>query len=123
MFSNKKLLELSQSNEVPDAQVQMAKLWLAERQSRPEVEQFLADVRAEHVRACQKFPASDVVMNALTEEVGELAKALMDEPWDHVRAEAVQVASTAMRVALEGDPTIDPTRIKRGQLPFQKPHA
>lgn len=42
-------------------------------------------------------------MCALTEEVGEVAKALLDESPDRVYEEAVQVAVMAMRLATEGD--------------------
>lgn len=81
-----------------------------------DVQDFLAEVAAEVMRARDKFPSSDGVMCALTEEVGELAKAHMDEPWLNVRAEAVQVAAMALRVALEGDATLYPIRRGRGQL-------
>lgn len=60
-----------------------------------------------------RFPQPNACMCALTEEVGELAKALMDEPSANVRAEAIQVAAMAVRVALEGDPTIDFVRERR----------
>lgn len=45
-------------------------------------------------------------MTALTEEVGELAKALLDESDQRVYEEAVQVAVMALRVATEGDPSL-----------------
>lgn len=78
------------------------------------VDDFLRDVKAEVVRARAKFPEPDAVMTALTEEVGELAKALLDEPWGRVYNEAIQVAAMALRVAVEGDPTLIETRKKRG---------
>ena len=49
-------------------------------------------------------------MTALTEEVGELAKAIMDEGSHRVWKEAVQVAAMALRVAVEGDPSLDKLR-------------
>ncbi len=52
-------------------------------------------------------------MTALTEEVGELAKALLDEEWSRVQLEAIQVACMAARVAIEGDPTLIKYREKR----------
>jgi|GEM_PF-1760571 len=62
-------------------------------------------------RARQKFPMPNTTLAALTEEVGELAKALMDsgegdpkQRRDDIWNEAVQVAAMAMRVAIEGDP-------------------
>jgi hypothetical protein len=75
---------------------------------------FLSEVEAEHRRAVTKFPDASGSMTALTEEVGELAKALLDEPSECVRAEAVQVATMAIRVALEGDHTLSSTRTRRG---------
>ena len=74
---------------------------------------FLRDVKREVERARIKFPQPNAVMCALTEEVGELAKAMMDEPRVRVWAEAVQVAAMAARAAVEGDPTLDETRAKR----------
>lgn len=64
---------------------------------------FLSDVSAEVLRAREKFPDASKSMTALTEEVGELAKALLDESDKRVYEEAVQVAVMALRVATEGD--------------------
>lgn len=75
---------------------------------------FVADVLEEFVRAGQKFPDPYGTVLALTEEVGELAKALADEPAKNVWAEAVQVAAMAMRIAVEGDPSINVIRTARG---------
>ena len=74
---------------------------------------FLRDVFGEIERAIEKFPQPNASMCALTEEVGELAKAMMDEPRTRVWREAVQVAAMAARVAVEGDPTLDATRAAR----------
>lgn len=78
-----------------------------------QVRAFLKAVEREVWRARLKFPSADGVMAALTEEVGELAKAMLDEPVENVQDEAVQVAAMACRVALEGDPTLFETRKKR----------
>lgn len=75
---------------------------------------LLDQIGHEVARARAKFPSPNLNMLALTEEVGELAKALMDEPRANVRAEAVQVACMAIRVALEGDPSVDELRARRG---------
>jgi hypothetical protein len=57
-------------------------------------------------RARAKFPSTDCLFMALSEELGELARELdMDESQqilERVRAEAVQVACVAMRIYLEG---------------------
>ena len=71
-------------------------------------EQFIEDVKAELGRARAKFPSANLSFVALTEEVGELAQALLKcraGAWsrDRVRAEAVQVATMALRVAVEAD--------------------
>lgn len=84
------------------------------------IEIFLAAFKTEIQRAMEKFPQPNASMCALTEEVGELAKAMMDEPSERVWKEAVQVACMAARVAIEGDPTLDPTRAKRGAGPHPK---
>lgn len=75
---------------------------------------FLDEVRAELERARDKFPDASCSLAALTEEVGELAKAMLQEPLDRVRAEAVQVAVMALRVAVEGDSTLDGYRRSLG---------
>lgn len=72
--------------------------------------QFLDDVGDEIARARKLFPSSRLVLAALTEEVGELAQAMLKVAagkWDarRVYEEAVQVAAMAARVATEGDPS------------------
>lgn len=66
---------------------------------------FLRAVLVEASRARAKFPSSDMALAALVEEVGELAAAMLSETPARVRAEAVQVAFMAMRIANEGDPS------------------
>lgn len=75
---------------------------------------IIADIINENVSAKAKFPSSEGSMTALMEEVGELAKAYLDEPRENIYNEAVQVASMVIRVALEGDPTLEDYRKKRG---------
>lgn len=74
---------------------------------------FLVAVAAEVVRARAKFPGANATMVALMEEVGELAKAMLDETPERIYAEAVQVACMAMRAAEEGDATLTDYRIQR----------
>jgi hypothetical protein len=72
------------------------------------------EITEELKRARGKFPAPNKNYIALVEEVGELAKALLDcRPGDHasnkaVYDEAMQVATMAIRVMEEGDPTTAP---------------
>lgn len=55
-------------------------------------------------RARTKFPGNKMLLAALTEEVGELAKALLQKlPADEVRKEAIQVCAVAVRIIEEGD--------------------
>lgn len=81
---------------------------------------FLEQVAAELKRARTKFPSSRHSMTALMEEVGELAKAMLDESPERVYAEAVQVAAMAARVAEEGDPTHAAYRAERGIHPHPR---
>jgi hypothetical protein len=69
-------------------------------------QEFLDAVVKELKNARSKFPDSAASHAALVEEVGELSKALMYEPFNNVVAEAVQVATMALRVAVEGDSTM-----------------
>ena len=71
---------------------------------------FLDDVAEEVYSARQRFPGSNLVLAALTEEVGELAQAMLKVaagkwPKERIREEAIQVAAMALRVAMEGDPS------------------
>lgn len=69
-------------------------------------EQTLNDISDEVIAARQKFPGSHHTLAALTEEVGELAQALLQEKsWDEIYAEAKQVACVAIRMMEEGDTT------------------
>ena len=83
------------------------------------IDTFTEDVSREVVRAIAKFPQPNPTLAALTEEVGELAQAVLhiregkSSDWWEVYDEAVQVAAMACRVALEGDPTV-------GAVPTEK---
>lgn len=55
-------------------------------------------------RARKKFPDNAKLLAALMEEVGELAKALLQRaPASEIEAEAIQVACVAIRIIEEGD--------------------
>jgi hypothetical protein len=77
----------------------------------------LLEINAELVRARTKFPNPNRNFVALCEELGELAKALLDcKPGDRessvaVYKEAVQVAGMAIRVMEEGDPLSSPAYV------------
>lgn len=83
----------------------------------PESE-LATEILAELRRARMKFPGDNVTTLALVEEVGELAKATFEESRAQVRKEAVQVATMAMRVVLDGDQTLDVWRESRGLDPL-----
>lgn len=74
----------------------------------------ICDVAEEVMAAREKFPLPDALLAALVEEVGELAKAIMEEPRARIYAEAKQVASTAIRIMEESDPTLEALRKTRG---------
>lgn len=71
---------------------------------------FSAELKLEVQRARKKFPSTPVTMIALMEEVGELAKACLDESVERITEEAIQVAAMAQRVATEGDRSVDQYR-------------
>ncbi|AOX10021.1 hypothetical protein Q5O_16995 [Pseudomonas putida JB] len=79
-----------------------------------ELECFIRAVRCEVMRAQKLFPGRRLMGLAFNEEVGELNKALLDEPWKQVYKEAVQAATMAARVALEGDESVDQWRAGKG---------
>ena len=56
------------------------------------------------LRGRRKFPANRLMLAALAEEVGELARALLQrKARGDVESEAIQVAAVAMRIFEEGD--------------------
>jgi nicotinic acid phosphoribosyltransferase len=75
-------------------------------------QEFTAAVQKEIAHARTKFPGSEANGPAMIEEVGEVCKALMYEPWQNVVAECVQVAAMAQRLATEGDDTMRAFREK-----------
>jgi len=77
-------------------------------------EGFIDQLRIELARARAKFPDPYGMLAAMTEEVGEVAKAMLEEEPERVRAEAIQVAVTAIRIAVEGDRSLNPFREKAG---------
>lgn len=67
-----------------------------------DIQDALADVGEEMIRARAKFPGTKHLTGALMEEVGEVAKELL-EGGDNVWGECVQAACVALRIATEGD--------------------
>lgn len=80
----------------------------AMREERVLLEQVLKEVE----RARAMFPAPNACFGALVEEVGEVAKAAMYEPWVNVRVEAVQAIAMLVRLVTEGDCTLIEWRYK-----------
>lgn len=82
-------------------------------------EDFCIDVLKEVELARAKFPHSFCSGLALVEEVGELAQAMLKVaagkwPKERIREEAIQVAAMALRVAIEGDSSVDPNNYCEG---------
>lgn len=73
----------------------------------------LQALEAEVIRARAKFPDSDYMLAALMEEVGELARAMLEHGYGSAQAreEALHVACVAIRILEEGDRTF---RSERG---------
>ena len=74
---------------------------------------LLGEVLSELKYARAKFPNPDGNFAAFIEEVGELGKAIIEEPKRNVKAEAIQCVVMAMRIVLDGDPTYDKLREDR----------
>ena len=60
--------------------------------------------------AREQFPGNNLLFEALLEEVGEVARAVLERDFDHAKQEALQVACVAMRLATEGDRSWEPSR-------------
>lgn len=71
---------------------------------------FIALVRDEVERSRDKYPSPEALAVGLMAEVGELAEALICKDHKSVWTEAAQVAAMALRIAVEGDPTLDEVR-------------
>jgi len=75
---------------------------------RPALRTTLDAVAAEVIKGRLKFPGGKALLPALMEEVGELAKALLQKrPKDEWQMEAIQVACVAIRIVEEGCPEFD----------------
>jgi hypothetical protein len=61
----------------------------------------LTEIVIELRRARSKFPGNDRLFKALVEEVGELAKAMLEG--GNIREEATHVACVAIRIMTEGE--------------------
>lgn len=87
-----------------------------------EIEGFTRDLIAELLVAADKFPQPNPNIAAMTEEAGEVARAVLhirerkSDDWQAVRDECVQLAAMALRIALEGDPTVGAPRPAEFQL-------
>lgn len=67
-----------------------------------------AALDAEMVRARAKFPGNRQLLTACTEELGEVARALLQRKGrEEVCREALQVAVVALRIYEEGDASFD----------------
>jgi hypothetical protein len=65
-------------------------------------------IAAEVLSARLKHPGRQKILVALMEEVGELAKAMLqDRPKDEIEREAIQVAAMCVRIIEEGDADFD----------------
>lgn len=92
------------------ASIQMAFAAGMRWQEKAKREGTLSLVEDEVQRSRQKFPGNEHMLAALVEEVGEVARALLESKPDEVVAEAVQVAATAVRIAEEGDADFAPKK-------------
>jgi len=79
-----------------------------------ELDVFIFSVKAEYYRVLGLFPGDNLNSMALSEEYGELVKALMDESWVSVYKEAVQTAAMCARVTIQGDRSLDAWRLGKG---------
>lgn len=72
----------------------------------PVADTSLRALAAEIEAARAKFPGNRFLLTALVEEVGELAKALLQNQHpEEIEREALQVACVAIRIIEEGDAT------------------
>jgi hypothetical protein len=77
---------------------------------------FLGQVEREIKKAVAKYPqhGANPVAAAMMVEAGEMGQAALKEPCENVIREGIQTAAAAMRLAMEGDPTINEWRMNRG---------
>ncbi len=106
-----------EGNPILQGEMDLNEITAVAQQSDP-VEDFLDQVRAELTRARALFPGDRIMTLAMAEEVGELVKAVLDEPAANVRKEAVQTAVMAARVVLDGDGSVNDWRAAKGLDPL-----
>lgn len=75
---------------------------------------FLLEVANEHESVVEYSPSPEASMCVLMGKVGSLAQGMTQGTPLWIRQEAIQVAVMAMRVAIEGDPTLDSYRERVG---------
>jgi len=90
------------------------------------LERAIDDLRAEIMKAREKFPNNDHLQAAMGEEYGEAVQALMELQYEpstlktatssKVYKECIQVACTALRLAIEGDSTFPTYDAVSGQF-------
>lgn len=74
-------------------------------EQRKRQEEFLFATDVEYLVATRRFTMPNPNLACLMEEVGELARAMLEKKGQEaIFQEAVQVAAMAMRCALQGDP-------------------
>ncbi len=77
-------------------------------QPRPLLPGTLQELGDEVIRARTKFPGTKHLLAACLEELGELAKAMLQRKGEQaVRGEALQTACVALRIYEEGDAAFD----------------
>lgn len=70
-----------------------------------EIDMMIQEIRTELSWAMVQWPMPNPNLAKLTEETGEVAKYLVKErDTARLRAECIQAAAMAIRVAIEGDP-------------------
>ena len=74
---------------------------------------FLAAVLDEISRARTKHPHFEITLAAMGEEFGEVCKAMLDERAERVWDECVQLAAMALKLAVDGDRSMEAWRNKR----------
>ena len=77
-------------------------------QPRPLLAETLQALCSEVIRARTKFPGTKHLLAACTEELGELAQAMLQRKDEQaIRSEALQTACMALRIHEEGDAAFD----------------
>lgn len=79
-----------------------------------DISYFITKMLTAYKEAKAKYPHTELKTTALCSEAGEVATAVLREPWHNVLTESAQLAALAMRLSIAGDSSAKEYRARYG---------